>query len=113
MPAVELPIELHRTSVSPAQRGGAMRVVPATPARPTPIERSDELLHVPECARMDSNHHGENSPQGPQPCASTNSATGAEWASIAPGRSGETRPGRPADRAVTPPHLASVHSRRY
>src|SRR5438270_920466 len=27
---------------------------------------------------MDSNHHGEISPQGPQPCASTNSATGAE-----------------------------------
>src|ERR1039458_496536 len=31
---------------------------------------------------MDSNHHGEISPQGPQPCASTNSATGAEGASI-------------------------------
>ena len=37
------------------------------------------------CARVDSNHHGENSPQGPQPCASTNSATSAEWASIASG----------------------------
>ena len=24
-----------------------------------------------QCARVDSNHHGENSPQGPQPCAST------------------------------------------
>lgn len=30
-----------------------------------------------KCARVDSNHHGPNGPQGPQPCASTNSATGA------------------------------------
>src|ERR1700724_2084825 len=37
-----------------------------------------------QCAREDSNLHGELSPQGPQPCASTNSATGAEGASIAP-----------------------------
>jgi repressor LexA len=35
------------------------------------------------CAREDSNLHGPFSPQGPQPCASTNSATGAERASIA------------------------------
>jgi hypothetical protein len=37
------------------------------------------------CAQVDSNHHGEISPQGPQPCASTNSAMGAEGASIARG----------------------------
>src|ERR1700694_5828974 len=30
-----------------------------------------------QCAREDSNLHGPYSPQGPQPCASTNSATGA------------------------------------
>src|SRR3954447_23248041 len=30
-----------------------------------------------ECAQGDSNSHGGNPPQGPQPCASTNSATGA------------------------------------
>jgi hypothetical protein len=29
------------------------------------------------CAREDSNFHGPFGPQGPQPCASTNSATGA------------------------------------
>ena len=34
------------------------------------------------CARVDSNHHPVY-PQGPQPCASTNSATSAERASIA------------------------------
>ena len=32
------------------------------------------------------------SPQGPQPCASTNSATGAEWASIAPAARGRRGP---------------------
>src|ERR1700744_2190703 len=37
----------------------------------------------PQCAREDSNLHGPYSPQGPQPCASTNSATGAWAASIA------------------------------
>src|SRR5205807_7903042 len=37
-----------------------------------------------QCAREDSNLHGPYSPQGPQPCASTNSATGAWAASIAP-----------------------------
>ena len=55
---------------------------------------TNALLAVPKtpissafpCARVDSNHHGENSPQGPQPCASTNSATSAELASIAPCR---------------------------
>jgi hypothetical protein len=35
-----------------------------------------------QCAREDSNLHGPFSPQGPQPCASTNSATGAWAASI-------------------------------
>ena len=54
----------------------------------------------PKCARVDSNHHGEISPQGPQPCASTNSATGAEGASIAPRRRGRPRPGAP--RALHP-----------
>src|ERR1700737_4059307 len=46
---------------------------------------------------MDSNHHGEISPQGPQPCASTNSATGAAGASIATG-SLATAAGSPATR---------------
>src|SRR5204863_3555567 len=31
----------------------------------------------PRCAEEDSNLHGGIPPQGPQPCASTNSATGA------------------------------------
>src|ERR1700731_4444411 len=35
-----------------------------------------------QCAREDSNLHGPYSPQGPQPCASTNSATGAGGRSI-------------------------------
>ncbi len=57
------------------------------------------------CARVDSNHHGENSPQGPQPCASTNSATGA-------GRRVYPRSIR-ARRASGQRPVASVHGRRY
>jgi hypothetical protein len=57
-----------------------------------------------QCAREDSNLHGELSPQGPQPCASTNSATGAEGASIATGSAAAAR---------RPSGLASVHPWRY
>ena len=42
-----------------------------------------------QCAREDSNLHGPISPQGPQPCASTNSATGA-WAASISRRSGRS-----------------------
>ena len=38
-----------------------------------------------QCAREDSNLHGPYSPQGPQPCASTNSATGAGGGQYNPG----------------------------
>src|SRR3984957_20130619 len=65
------------------------------------FECDDSLRET--CARVDSNHHGENSPQGPQPCASTNSATSAEWASIAlgssPASAPEARLGRASVRA--------------
>src|SRR5579884_2051068 len=37
-----------------------------------------------KCAREDSNLHGPYSPQGPQPCASTNSATGAGGGQYSP-----------------------------
>src|SRR5271157_3744427 len=56
--------------------------IATAPLRSTKKPRSAGLFR---CARVDSNHHGEISPQGPQPCASTNSATGAEEASIASG----------------------------
>jgi hypothetical protein len=39
-----------------------------------------------QCAREDSNLHGPYGPQGPQPCASTNSATGAGGGEYSPGR---------------------------
>src|SRR6476646_6923336 len=42
-------------------------------------EKSPGMRGFSKCAREDSNLHGPYSPQGPQPCASTNSATGA-WA---------------------------------
>src|SRR5258708_5895122 len=71
-------------------------------SRMTPIPSHNQ------CARMDSNHHGEISPQGPQPCASTNSATSAECASIAP----HPPVGARGERPIRPP-LASVHARRY
>jgi hypothetical protein len=47
-------------------------------------EKSPAVRGFPQCAREDSNLHGPFSPQGPQPCASTNSATGAWAASITP-----------------------------
>jgi hypothetical protein len=57
------------------------------------------------CARVDSNHHPVYTGQGPQPCASTNSATGAE------GRVYPRDPLAAGDRIVSA--LASVHSHRY
>ena len=39
--------------------------------------RSPAGAGLPRCAREDLNLHGPYGPQGPQPCASTNSATGA------------------------------------
>jgi hypothetical protein len=59
-----------------------------------------------QCAREDSNLHGPFSPQGPQPCASTNSATGAWVGQYRPGKE-PNRP-RPAlaageSEAVDPP----------
>ena len=60
--------------------------------------RQAALQHLwadPQCAREDSNLHGPFSPQGPQPCASTNSATGAEAASIARSRPPLAGPGWP------------------
>jgi hypothetical protein len=47
------------------------------------IRESPVFRGFRKCAREDSNLHGLISPQGPQPCASTNSATGAWAASIA------------------------------
>src|SRR4051794_16960508 len=44
------------------------------------------------CAEEDSNLHGPFSPQGPQPCASTNSATGAGGAAAAAADGGEYSP---------------------
>src|ERR1700732_3757736 len=65
-----------------------------------------KAINARKCARVDSNHHGEISPQGPQPCASTNSATGAEVASIAP----EFEPSAARDGS---PAIVFVGSPRY
>ena len=53
---------------------------------PPRVRANPAISREKSCARVDSNHHGEISPQGPQPCASTNSATGAGAPSIAPAR---------------------------
>jgi len=61
------------------------RICHATTLRPpadrchTPPHKAKKPRHAGpfRCAREDSNLHGPISPQGPQPCASTNSATGA------------------------------------
>ena len=55
------------------------------------------------CARVDSNHHGPYGPQGPQPCASTNSATGA--------RPAEYRPARTVVASVRRPPYHRTHVR--
>ena len=57
-----------------------------------------------QCAREDSNLHGPYSPQGPQPCASTNSATGA-WG-------GQYSPGHGPSPFVDGDHLSGCGSRR-
>src|ERR1700689_4217697 len=44
------------------------------------------LAGLSQCAREDSNFHGPIGPQGPQPCASTNSATGAGGGQYSPGQ---------------------------
>ena len=73
----------HRCLMSGGGAGGANRRASATwswstsalaPARERKSPASAGLF---QCAEEDSNLHGEISPQGPQPCASTNSATGA------------------------------------
>ena len=59
---------------------GASRVLRSKPAgaSSTPrIHKKPRHAGPYSCAREDSNLHGPFSPQGPQPCASTNSATGA------------------------------------
>ena len=61
--------------------GGTPRRGPSAPG--ALIEKAPTLRGFSPCAREDSNLHGPISPQGPQPCASTNSATGAWAASIA------------------------------
>src|SRR3984957_20734647 len=53
------------------------------------------------CARVDSNHHGPFGPQGPQPCASTNSATSAERASISLGPFAQRSPLIPSRGSAT------------
>ena len=52
--------------------------VPAADGRNDCLQaKSPAVRGFLRCAREDSNLHGPYSPQGPQPCASTNSATGA------------------------------------
>ena len=77
----------HRTDIIPQSRPGEQRGDVAA-GRPTDDRGSDSLTCTPNekprdlqgfspCAEEDSNLHGPIGPQGPQPCASTNSATGA------------------------------------
>src|ERR1700683_942152 len=59
-----------------------------------PPNKKAPLSGAFQCAREDSNFHGPFSPQGPQPCASTNSATGAGGGQYSPA-------------------VVSVHEKRY
>jgi hypothetical protein len=64
-----------------ADTAGALpRLLPRTPSLPAEAlckNKSPAICGAFSCAEEDSNLHGPYSPQGPQPCASTNSATGA------------------------------------
>ena len=72
-----------------------------------------------QCAREDSNFHGPYGPQGPQPCASTNSATGAgggqyspEWGPKPCRGAVEIGRSEPSARAISLRCLFSVHRPR-
>jgi hypothetical protein len=58
--------------------------------RPRNIKKP-RVAGLSQCAREDSNLHGSCLPQGPQPCASTNSATGARARQYRPGSDGRCR----------------------
>src|SRR5436190_549977 len=57
----------------------AQKAVPTRAARPLTPAKGDgsSLIRNKQCAGEDLNLHGVLTPQGPQPCASTNSATSA------------------------------------
>src|ERR1700676_3884856 len=67
----------------PPALAAASAAPPNVPELTLHVQKKPRSAGPFRCAREDSNLHGELSPQGPQPCASTNSATGAEGASIA------------------------------
>ena len=70
---------------APTPPGARTRLLTSAPSRRLgPRNRKAPLESGAfECGREDSNLHGPFSPQGPQPCASTNSATAAWAGSIA------------------------------
>src|SRR5437588_9785052 len=97
--------------------GSARRRRGQTTSRPSSSQniQKPRSARLSQCAREDSNLHGPFSPQGPQPCASTNSATGAWAASISVGvRKLVVWEAR--SRALScqrRPRLESVHGARY
>ena len=82
----------HGDDADTGRPSAANRRRPTNHAASTALRRVSRNGHrrYLRCARVDSNHHGEISPQGPQPCASTNSATSAEGPSIAAQRRRQT-----------------------
>src|SRR5438309_11884048 len=108
------------------RRGCGLLPVPANERlRRKPVARSRETSGEEpardrrQCAGEDLNHHGALTPQGPQPCASTNSATSARPPSIARTRGPPDARGMAAKHS-SPPYetgrtraLVSVLSARY
>src|SRR5947207_2255099 len=74
-----------RTSSAEALEGGARGGNGRFPLRKSDGVALPRRRWSP-CAGEDLNLHGPNGPQGPQPCASTNSATSARGRSVATAR---------------------------
>jgi hypothetical protein len=87
------------------------RICHATTGRPRsdgsngPVQNTKKprIPGLSQCAREDSNLHGPISPQGPQPCASTNSATGACAGQYSPGGARYPVSGKPLRVRSGPP----------
>ncbi len=82
------PLKLARLPVPPP--GQAVLLSAGVPAR-----GAGRVLSGPECSGGESNPHGSLVPQGPEPCASANSATRARGASAGPCPAASA--GHPAD----------------
>ena len=111
--------ERRRTSGGHRARLAARRALPVAAhcdsasraiSREVVMARAAGRTSRDECAGEDLNLHGVLTPQGPQPCASTNSATSARGRIVAATKRGQTPTQRCDGTRTQPRH--SIHRRR-